>query len=73
MEDDKHVNVSLGDHFNLSKAQASKAENEKAFMSNVPYASIVGKLMNVMVCTRLDIAQAVRVVKRYMSNPGQEQ
>ena len=28
--------------------------------------------MYAMVCTRQDIAQAVRVVSRYMSNPGKE-
>jgi len=41
-------------------------------MSEVPYASVVSNLMYTMVCTRPDIAQAVRVVTRYMSNPGKE-
>ena len=39
-------------------------------MQNVPYASAVESLMYVMVCTRLDIAQAVSTVNRFMSNPG---
>jgi len=37
-------------------------------MSEVPYASAVGSLMYAMVCTRPDIAQAMRVVSMYMSN-----
>jgi hypothetical protein len=41
-------------------------------MSHVPYASEVGSLMYAMVCTRLDIAHAVGVLRRYMSKPGKE-
>jgi hypothetical protein len=41
-------------------------------MSNVPYSSIVGRLMYAMVCTRPDIAHAVGVVRRYMNNPSKE-
>lgn len=41
-------------------------------MTRVPYASAVGSLMYAMVCTRPDIAQAVSVVSRYMSQPGKE-
>ena len=39
-------------------------------MSEVSYASAVDSLMYAIVYTRLDIAQAVRVVNIYMSNPG---
>src|SRR6187200_353775 len=41
-------------------------------MAKVPYASAVGSLMNAMVCTRPDIAQAVGVISRFMSNPGKD-
>ena len=41
-------------------------------MAKVPYASTVGNLMYAMVCIRPDIAHAVGVVSRYMSNPGKE-
>jgi hypothetical protein len=41
-------------------------------MSMVPYSSIVGSLMYVVVCTRPDIAHAEGVVRRYMNNPGKE-
>jgi len=39
-------------------------------MSRVPYASAVGSLMYVMVCTRSDLAYAITTVSRFMSNPG---
>ncbi|WJZ81333.1 hypothetical protein VitviT2T_001181 [Vitis vinifera] len=39
-------------------------------MKRVSYASTVGSLMYVMVCTRPDIAYAVGVVIRFLSNPG---
>ena len=36
------------------------------------YASVVGRLMYVVVCTRPDIAFVVGIVNRYMSNPRKE-
>ncbi|XP_068645150.1 secreted RxLR effector protein 161-like [Aristolochia californica] len=39
-------------------------------MDNVPYVSTIGSLMYEMVCTRPDIAHAVGVVSKYMSNLG---
>ncbi|KAL6347185.1 hypothetical protein AAG906_012766 [Vitis piasezkii] len=41
-------------------------------MRKVPYASVMGSLMYVMVCTRPDIAHVVRVVNRFLSDPGKE-
>ena len=39
-------------------------------MKNIPYASAVGSLMYVQVCTRPDIAFAVGMLGRYQSNPS---
>ena len=41
-------------------------------MKTVPYASAVGSLMYVMLCTRLDICYSVEIVGKYQSNPGIE-
>ena len=41
-------------------------------MSRVPYSSVVGILMYAMVCTTPDIAHAVGVVSKYISNRGKE-
>ncbi|KAE8686024.1 cytochrome P450 71A9-like [Hibiscus syriacus] len=70
MQDVKPVSTPLGVHFRLSKEQSPKMEEERAHMVKVPYASAIGSLMYVMVCTRPDIAQAVGAVSRYMNNPG---
>lgn len=37
-------------------------------MQNVPYAIVVGSLMYVMVCTRLDIAHVIGIVSQFLSN-----
>ncbi|GJV32620.1 putative RNA-directed DNA polymerase [Tanacetum coccineum] len=49
---------------------SSKKNIEK--MDRVPYASAVGSLMYAMVCTRPDLAHAVGVVSRFLSNPGKK-
>ena len=41
-------------------------------MSKVPYESVVGSLMYVMVCTRLDITHPVGVVIRFLTNHWKE-
>ena len=41
-------------------------------MSKVPYTSAMGCLMYVMVCTRPDLAHAVSVVNKYMTNLGRQ-
>ena len=70
MNEAKLVSTPLGSHFKLSKEQLPKTEEERDHMSKVPYASAIDNLMYAIVCTRLDIAHAVRVVSRYMSRPG---
>ena len=44
-------------------------EIAKPDMSKVPYASAMGCLMYVMVCIRLDLAQAVSAISKFQSNP----
>ena len=56
----------------LNARQCPKREKDKVEMRQVPYASAISSLMYAMVCTRPDIAFAVRTVRRYMSNPGRE-
>jgi hypothetical protein len=52
--------------------QCPKTQEEIEDMAHVPYASVVGSLMYVMVCTRPDISHAVGVLRRYMLTPGKE-
>ena len=72
LSDAKSVGSTLPTNYKLSGKQSLKPKAEKAKMTNIPYASVVGSLMYPMVCTRLDIGYVVGVVKRFMSNPGRE-
>ncbi|XP_047342801.1 secreted RxLR effector protein 161-like [Impatiens glandulifera] len=51
---------------------APQTDEEKKYMTRVPYVSTVGSLMYVMVCTRPDLTQAVSVVRRFMVQLGKE-
>ena len=72
MNEAKPVSTLLDSHFKLSKEQSPKTEEERDDISKVPYASAIGSLMYVMVCTRPDIAHVVGVVSRFMSRPGKQ-
>ena len=72
MHNAKPVHIPLPGHFKLSKMQCPKNEEEKEEMSKVPYSFVVGSLMYAMICTRPDIAYAVGVVSKFLSNPGKE-
>ena len=41
-------------------------------MDMIPYASAIGSIMYVMLCTRPDIAHALSVMSRYQADPGLE-
>ena len=72
MENSKSERISLGTHFKLSVNQSSQTEEEKAYISHIPYSGAVGSIMYVMICIRPDIVQAVSVVSKYMANLGNE-
>jgi hypothetical protein len=56
----------------LTVEQCPKTHEKIKDMTCVPYASVVGSLIYVMVCTRPNIAHAVGVLSRYISTPGKE-
>ena len=68
----KPVSIPLVGQFKLSKKQSPTSEGDKEEMKNVPYSYVVGSLMYAMICTRSDIAYAVSVVSRFLSNPWKE-
>ena len=72
VENAKTRNTPLGTNLKFSKRQSSHIEEEESHMSKVLYASSVGSLMYVMVCTRPDITHVVGVVSKILSNPGKE-
>ena len=56
------------DRFSLM--QCPKNDVKRKEMENVPYAYVVGSLMYLQTCTRLDIRFAVAMLGRYQSNLG---
>ena len=72
MEISKRGLLPFGHGIHLSKEQSPKTLEEKELVSKKPYASVVGSLMYVMLCTRPDICYAVGVASRYQSDPGVE-
>ena len=68
----KAVCSPLVGHLKLSSKQCPTSEKDVKEMSKVPYSSIVGSLMYVMVYTRPDIAHPVGVVSQFLTNHGKE-
>eukprot|EP00253_Pinus_taeda_P001860 PITA_01860 len=72
MNNVKPVNVPLPSHFKLSSVLSPRTNDEKRYMSHVPYANAIGNLMYAIVSTRPNISHVVRVVSRFMVNPSEE-
>jgi hypothetical protein len=64
------VSTPLRAHFKLSANFSPKSDHEKKYMEKISHSSAVMSLMYLMVCIRLDLAQAVSVVRRYLFCPG---
>ena len=72
MENSKKGTLPFRHGVHLSKEQSPKTLEQKERMSRIPFASAVGSLMYVMLCTRPDVCYAVGIVSRYQSDPGEE-
>uniref|UniRef100_A0A3Q7IAK2 Reverse transcriptase Ty1/copia-type domain-containing protein n=1 Tax=Solanum lycopersicum TaxID=4081 RepID=A0A3Q7IAK2_SOLLC len=72
MSSSKPIDTPSAANIHLTAMFAPQSEEEKEYMSRVPYVSAVGSLMYAMVCTRPDLAHAVSVVSRFMGQPGRE-
>ena len=72
MNNVKPVNVPLASHFKFSSVLCPRTDEEKQYMSHVPYANVVGSLIYTMVSTRPEISHAVGVVSGFMANPDEE-
>ena len=68
----KKICSPLVDHLKLSSKLCPISEKYMKEMSKVPYAYVVGSLMYVIVWTRPDIAHAIGVVSRFLTNYGKE-
>ena len=72
MKNAKPVGITLAAHFKMSIELCPSDDKEKEEMSKIPYDSVVGSLMYVMVCTRPYISYSVGVVSRFLANPGKQ-
>jgi len=61
----------LSHKFRLSKTQILVSADERSRMDKIPYASAVGSIMYVMICTRPDVSYALSMTSRYQSDPGE--
>lgn len=70
----KVASTPLASHFKLSSCHSPSSEKDKKkTLGKVLYALAMGRLIYVTVCTRLDIANAVRVVSQFLSDFGKEE
>ena len=72
MENSKRGLVPFRHGIHLSNKMCPDTPEEIECMKKIPYASAIGSLMYVMLCTQLDIVLAVCVTSRYQSNPDEE-
>ncbi|KAJ0939366.1 putative RNA-directed DNA polymerase [Helianthus annuus] len=72
MDKAKSVSSPLTPNFKLTDKDCPSSKEEIKDMDKVPYASAVGSLMYAMVCIRPDIAHAIGVDSRFLSNPGKK-
>ena len=67
--DTKSVSTPLTPHFKLKATMSPTTIEEREYMTRISYARAVGSLMYAMVCTRLDLSQAISMISRYMHDP----
>lgn len=61
------VSLPLASHFKLSVEQCSKIEDEQIRIKRILYATAIGSIIYIMVCTKSDLAFVV-CVSRFMIN-----
>lgn len=72
MDKSKPVLTPMSAHFRLSKSQEPITKADINYMNKVLYFSVIDSIIYAMICFRLDLAHEVRVVSRFMRNPGKE-
>jgi hypothetical protein len=68
MQDSKKGFLPMSHGITLSKSQGATTPDEQKKMSAIPYASAIGSIMYVMLCTRPDVSFALSVTSRYQSD-----
>ena len=71
MEESKRVFLPMRHGLHLTKSMASKMDEERRRMSNIPYASAIESIMYAILCKRPDVVYALSVTSRFQSDPGE--
>lgn len=66
------VSTPLANHFKLNRKSYPSIQEEKEYMTFVPYSSAIGSLMYAIICYRLDISHVVGIVNKFLSNTGKD-
>jgi hypothetical protein len=56
----------------LSEFQYPKTREQREKMKTVPYASAIGYIMYVILCTLPDMSYALSMTSRYQKDPGED-
>lgn len=72
MKNVKPVRMHLANHFKIIKRLYPITKEEKEQMAFVPYSYTVGSVRYDMVYARSNIAQAVGLISRLLSNSGKD-
>ena len=72
MEASKRGYLPASHGIRLSKKIYPKISEEKKRMSEISYASAVGSIMYVMLCTRPDVAYALGIAIRFQADPRED-
>ena len=65
MDNFKRGYLLIGHGITLSKKDCLTTSKERERVSRISYASTVGSIIYVMMCTRPNVAYSLRVVSRY--------
>ena len=71
MQDTKKGFVPMSYRISISCDNSPKTLDENDRMSKIPYASAIGYIMYVMICTRPNVSYALSITSRFQSNPGE--
>ncbi|MCR2847927.1 hypothetical protein KN825_15195, partial [Weizmannia coagulans] len=71
MQDSKRGFLPMSHGITLGKTQCPNTKDERERMSKIPYASAIGSIMYVMLCTRPDVSYALSITSKYQSDPGE--
>ena len=71
MQEAKRGFVPMSHGIMISKEDCPKSSDDKDRMNKVPYASVIGSIIYVMICTRSDVSYALSMTSRYQSIPGE--